>query len=154
MTPSPRKATDEEAAESKDMEAEMSSEATGAYGMGQYTRQRAPEVQFRVGDVVLHEKYEIRGVIIGWDPHAMAPEDRLKEARKENEHLSTQPNYAILIDTRDRLTPQMSYVVQESLVLDKGTIWHPLLEKFFDGYDEDRQKYVMRPVYKKWYPDD
>ncbi|EFP02815.1 CRE-TAG-229 protein [Caenorhabditis remanei] len=143
-----------EAAESKAMEEEMNPAGNGAYGMGQYIRQRAPEVEFRVGDVVFHPKLEFRGVIIGWDEQAIAPEKYIKVAHGDNKHFSTQPNYAVLIDTRDRFTPQMSYIVQENLRLEKGTIWHPLVDKFFEGFDEQRQKYILRPIYKKWYPDD
>lgn len=143
-----------EAAESSAIMAEMNPEGNGAYGMGQYTRHRAPHVEFRVGDVITHTKLNFRGVIIGWDEHAIAPEKFLKVAHGENKNYATQPNYAVLIDTRDRLTPQLSYIVQENLEIDKGTVMHPLVDKFFDGFDEKRQKYIMRPLYKQWYPDD
>ncbi|UMM14425.1 hypothetical protein L5515_002238 [Caenorhabditis briggsae] len=149
-----KKDSDAEAAESKAMEDETNPDGNGAYGMGRYLRQRAPEVEFRVGDVVYHKKLGFRGLIIGWDELAIAPEKFLKVAHGDNKNFATQPNYAILIDTRDRFTPQMSYVVQENIQLDKGTIWHPLVEKFFDGFDEKRLKYIMRPVYKQYYPDD
>lgn len=51
--------------------------------MGQYIRQRAPNVEFRVGDVVFHENQQFRGVIIGWDEKAKAPEKYLKAAHGE-----------------------------------------------------------------------
>lgn len=52
--------------------------------VGQYTRHRAPHVEFRVGDVITHTKLNFRGVIIGWDEHAIAPEKFLKVAHGEN----------------------------------------------------------------------
>ncbi|CAI2298935.1 unnamed protein product [Caenorhabditis sp. 36 PRJEB53466] len=136
------------------IETEMDPNGGGAYGLGQYTRQRAPQVEFRVGDIVHHHKSQFRGVVVGWDETAIAPENFLRTAHGDNEHYATQPNYAILIDTRDRLTPQLTYAPQENLEPTKGTVLHPLVAKFFDGFDEKRQKYVMRPIYKQWYPDD
>uniref|UniRef100_A0A8R1I3Z3 YccV-like domain-containing protein n=1 Tax=Caenorhabditis japonica TaxID=281687 RepID=A0A8R1I3Z3_CAEJA len=143
-----------EATEAITLDTETNPEGNGAYGMGQYTRQRAPNVEFRVGDVIYHENLNFRGVIIGWDEKTVAPAEFIKVAHGENKHYADQPNYAVLMDTRDRLTPQLTYVPQENIQRDKGTVIHPLISKFFDSFDENRQRYLMRPVYKMWYPDD
>ncbi|KFM60948.1 hypothetical protein X975_01775, partial [Stegodyphus mimosarum] len=38
---------------------------------------RSPEVKFRVGQVVIHKNWKYRGVVIGWDEKAKAPEEWL-----------------------------------------------------------------------------
>lgn len=40
---------------------------------------RHPAVKFRVGQVVVHKSWKYRGVIIGWDEKARAPETWLDE---------------------------------------------------------------------------
>ena len=43
------------------------------------------------------------------------------------------PNYAVLVDTRDRLTPQLAYVVEENINIVHNTrIYHPLVEHYFE----------------------
>ena len=65
--------------------------------------------------MVKHKKWGYHGVIMGWDNAARAPEEWLKEMHGENTHWRDQPNYAVLVDTRDRPAPQMTYVPQVSL---------------------------------------
>ena len=64
----------------------------------------------------LHEclfcRWGYRGVIIGWDETARAPQQWLSEMHKNNPSWKTQPNYAVLVDTRDRPAPQITYVPQ------------------------------------------
>ena len=62
--------------------------------------------------VVKHKKWGYHGVIMGWDNKARAPDEWLKEMHGENTHWRDQPNYAVLVDTRDRPAPQMTYVPQ------------------------------------------
>lgn len=63
------------------------------------------------------------------------------------------PNYAVLVDTRDRLTPQLAYVVEENIDLTpKLRIMHPLVEEFFEAHNNN--KYVMRPKLRRIYPHD
>lgn len=33
------------------------------------------------------------------------------------------PNYSVIIDTRDRLIPQLAYVVEENIELNEGRVW-------------------------------
>ena len=61
------------------------------------------------------------------------------------------PNYAVLVDTRDRLTPQMSYVVEENIeVVSNLRIFHPLVEHYFETFDG--AQYIMRPFQRTIYP--
>ena len=93
-------------------------------------------------------------MVIGWDEEEKAPERWLAEVRGPKEKRGPpQPNYAVLIDTRSRLTPQMSYVLQENLETSQGRVVHPLVEKFFEGM-ESIHKYKMRPILKNVYPND
>jgi len=90
---------------------------------------RPPHVQFRVGQVVKHKRWGYRGVIIGWDETARAPASWLEEMHKGNPTWRGQPNYAVLVDTRDRPAPQITYVPQENLEVVKHTaILHPSTE--------------------------
>ena len=57
-------------------------------------------------------RWGYRGVIIGWDETARAPQQWLSEMHKNNPDWKYQPNYAVLVDTRDRPAPQITYVPQ------------------------------------------
>ena len=67
---------------------------------------KPPHVTFRVGQVVKHKKWGYRGVIIAWDETANAPAEWLREMHKENKEWRNQPNYSVLVDTRDRQAPR------------------------------------------------
>ena len=66
------------------------------------------------------------------------------------------PNYAVLVDTRDRLIPQLAYVVQENIeIIDNEPnlrIMHNLVNEYFEAHNG--KQYVMRPKVKKIYPHD
>lgn len=114
---------------------------------------RAPHVQFRVGQVVRHAKWGYRGVIIGWDETARAPASWLNEMHKDNPAWRGQPNYAILVDTRDRPAPQITYVPQENIEVMKHTaILHPNTEDYFETFDGSQ--YLARPWLRTVYPRD
>ena len=57
-------------------------------------------------------RWGYRGVIIGWDEKARAPHTWIQEMHKNNPTWQHQPNYAMLVDTRDRQAPQITYVPQ------------------------------------------
>ena len=57
-------------------------------------------------------RWGYRGVIIGWDETARAPKEWLEQMHKDNPTWRHQPNYAVLVDTRDRPAPQLTYVPQ------------------------------------------
>ena len=58
--------------------------------------------------MVKHKKWGYRGVIVGWDLTAQAQKEWIDSMHKENPEWTTQPNFAILVDTRDRPAPQVS----------------------------------------------
>lgn len=113
-------------------------------------------VKFKVGQVVHHALHKYRGVIIGWDEIAKAPEKWLKlmHPRDKRQKWGEAPNYAILVDTRDRFSPQMSYAVEENLEVSSGRVIHPELYKFVEHYDDRRKRYVSRPWLHRVYPHD
>ncbi|KAG8194189.1 hypothetical protein JTE90_024527, partial [Oedothorax gibbosus] len=115
---------------------------------------RPPNVQFRIGQVVMHKNWKYRGVIVGWDEIAKAPPEWLDEMYgKNNREWRDMPNYSILVDTRDRMSPQLTYVPQVNLVVIKNTIIiHPLLENHFETYDGTQ--YIPRPWLRTLYPQD
>ncbi|OZC07770.1 hemimethylated DNA binding domain protein [Onchocerca flexuosa] len=84
---------------------------------------RPPYVKYRVGDVVRHKIHGYRGVIIGWDEKAIAPQSWLEKTHKGRKEWSEMPNYSVIIDTRDRLIPQLAYVVEENIELGEGRVW-------------------------------
>ena len=51
-------------------------------------------------------------MIIGWDEKARAPDTWIQEMHQNNPTWQHQPNYAMLVDTRDRQAPQITYVPQ------------------------------------------
>ncbi|XP_023342689.1 uncharacterized protein LOC111712341 [Eurytemora carolleeae] len=117
----------------------------GHFGQSPDPREtRPPAVKYRVGQVMKHARWGYRGVIIGWDEEARAPDFWLKEMHKGNRGWSSQPNYAILVDTRDRPVPQITYVPQENMEIVKHTkILHPSVDDYFEHFDGSQ--YLPRP---------
>jgi len=114
---------------------------------------RPSHVKFRVGQIVKHTKYHYRGVIVGWDEVAKAPKDWIHENHGEDAEITTQPNYAILVDVRDRTVPQLSYVPESGLKLAfNSRISHPNLDDFFEAFDG--AQYLPRPWLRTIYPMD
>lgn len=114
---------------------------------------RSPKVQLRVGQVVRHSRWGYRGVIIGWDETARAPERWIEEMHKGSPEWKGQPNFAILVDTRDRPAPQITYVPQDNLEVMKHTkILHPSTEDYFENFDGSQ--YLPRPWLRSIYPRD
>ena len=60
----------------------------------------------------------------------------------------------MLVDTRDRLIPQLAYVVEENIELapKRLDIYHPLVNEYFES--SNRERYLMRPKVKRVYPHD
>ncbi|GFQ76288.1 f-box only protein 21 [Trichonephila clavata] len=115
---------------------------------------RPPSVTYRIGQVVAHKKWKYRGVIVGWDEVAKAPPEWLDQMHgKDNYKWRKMPNYSILVDTRDRLSPQLTYVPQVNIELITNTkIIHPLLDDHFESFDG--AQYIPRPWLKSLYPQD
>jgi len=78
----------------------------------------------------------------------------LIQAHKGRKELADMPNYTVLIDTRDRLIPQVGYVAEENIVLDEdnGAVVHPLVKHYFEAFDG--KCYQSRPWHRKIYPND
>eukprot|EP01147_Barroeca_monosierra_P001770 gene1769-4882_t len=90
---------------------------------------RSP-IQFRVGQVIRHKVYGYRGIIVGWDTVAKAPQDwynRMHVSESKRRH----PFYSVLVDTRDRgPQAQTTYVWQGNIMpykqcSDASRIEHP-----------------------------
>ncbi|XP_014681547.1 PREDICTED: F-box only protein 21-like [Priapulus caudatus] len=115
---------------------------------------RSSKVKFRVGQVIKHKIWGYRGVIIGWDEDAKAPEWWVNQNHPDDKpDWRTQPNYSVIVDTRDRPTPQSTYIPQENIeVLKQTKIIHPVLDDYFENYDGTQ--YLIRPWLKALYPHD
>eukprot|EP00095_Tigriopus_kingsejongensis_P011863 maker-scaffold180_size281610-snap-gene-0.37 protein:Tk11863 transcript:maker-scaffold180_size281610-snap-gene-0.37-mRNA-1 annotation:"f-box only protein 21" len=114
---------------------------------------KPPHVNFRVGQVIRHKLWGYHGVIVGWDETARAPEAWIKQMHGDKTHWRAQPNYSILVDTRDRPSPQVTYVPQENIEIVKQVkIIHPNIDDYFDNFDGSQ--YLPRPWVKGIYPKD
>ncbi|XP_078486098.1 uncharacterized protein LOC100178877 [Ciona intestinalis] len=114
---------------------------------------RAKQVKYRVGQVVTHKLYGYRGVIVGWDDHCKAPDLWIRRMHGDRPTWQTQPNYAILVDERDRKDSQTTYVVEENIEVVRNTrIKHKQIYDYFDEYDG--AQYLMRPALQEVYPYD
>lgn len=115
---------------------------------------RPPHIKYRIGQVIKHKRWGYRGVIIGWDETARAPKHWFDANHPPDKpHWQTQPNYAILVDTRDRLTPQMTYVPEENFeILSNVKILHPAIDEYFESFDG--AQYLPRPSLRAVYPHD
>lgn len=115
---------------------------------------RPPNVKYRIGQVIRHKIWGYRGVIVGWDPKCRAPADWIKQMHdKDKPEWRDMPNYSILVDTRDRLTPQLTYVPEENFeIITNMKIMHPGIDEYFEGFDG--AQYLPRPWMKVVYPHD
>ncbi|CAG0894197.1 unnamed protein product [Darwinula stevensoni] len=107
----------------------------------------------RIGQVFQHRTEGYRGVIIGWDRTARAPEDWLQHMHRGHPDWKSKPNYAALVDTRDRTIPQMTYVVEDNIVIVRNTkVMHPAVDDYFESWDG--AQYIPRPWLRHMYPQD
>ncbi|GAB1605016.1 clp protease adapter protein ClpF, chloroplastic-like isoform X1 [Argonauta hians] len=145
------KKPDSDSKTSQDEESEEESPAYFASSLKPRLR-RPSNVEFRVGQVVKHKILGYHGVIIGWDEVAIAPKSWLERNHPPSKsHWKTMPNYSILVDTRDRLAPQITYVPQENIqVISHTQIFHPEIDNYFEKYDGTQ--YLPRPSIRRIYP--
>ncbi|KAK7480727.1 hypothetical protein BaRGS_00027988 [Batillaria attramentaria] len=115
---------------------------------------RLSSVKFHIGQVIRHKRWGYRGVIIGWDPKAVAPEGWLRQNHPpDKKYWREMPNYSILVDTRDRLVPQITYVPQENIEIIVNTqVLHPSIDNYFEAFDG--AQYIPRPWLQAVYPHD
>lgn len=119
-------------------------------------KSRPPHLRYRVGQVVRDKVHGYRGVIIGWDLEAQAPEPWIQQVYGGDLDLkkrTQQPHYAILCDARDMVPALSTYVGQENLeVLRNTRVLHPDLSDHFENYDG--AQYLPRPWVQAIYPRD
>lgn len=124
----------------------------GYFGMSTVPRTPRPKhIQFHVGQVIRHKLWNYRGVIIGWDETMTASDQWTQANHHDKKHRHEMPNYAILVDVRDRAGNQVTYVSEENLeVISNTKIVHEILEEYFSDFDGSL--YLARPWLKKVYP--
>jgi heat shock protein HspQ len=100
------------------------------------------QAQFRIGQIVEHNKFGYRGVIYEVDPSFSLTEewyDSVARSRPPKDR----PWYHVLVDNELHTT----YVAERNLspATDKREIHHPLINEFFLGYREGmyQPKHVM-----------
>ncbi|XP_073244959.1 F-box only protein 21-like [Porites lutea] len=127
-------------------------EKNGHFGMSTVPRSPRPKhIKFKVGQVIRHKLWNYRGVIIGWDEKMKASELWAQNNHGDKKHWRDMPNYAILVDIRDRPSSQITYVPEENIELLTNTkVVHQTLEEYFVEFDGAR--YLPRPWLKKVYP--
>ena len=92
--------------------------------------------KFAPGDLVRHVRYHYRAVVVAHDPRCMAGEAWYQSNQTQPE--KDQPWYHVLVHESGSVT----YPAQSSLAPDESgeEIVHPLLDHFFNGFEEGRYK--------------
>jgi heat shock protein HspQ len=91
--------------------------------------------RFSVGEVVHHQLFNYRGVIVDVDPEFQAPEEWY-EAVAKSRPPKDQPWYHVLVDGAGHAT----YVAERNLEHDQNTnpVNHPLIKEFFSSFENGR----------------
>ena len=121
--------------------------------------EKTKKVRYFVGDVIVHKKYGYRGVIAGWDAVCRAPTMWIVAMHKgvDLEYAKNIPHYKVLVDNRDRKFNQITYVAEFNIVWlshQDMTVRHANVFDYFDHYDREKRRYVMRDAIRTLYPDD
>ncbi|XP_038078843.1 F-box only protein 21-like isoform X2 [Patiria miniata] len=112
---------------------------------------RSRKVKYRIGQVIRHKTWGYRGVIVGWDERAKAPEDWIKQMH--GIHKLDQPFYVLLTDARDYAAAMVYIPESDCEILSIHTeIVHPEVQDYFEKFDGTR--YLARPWLKQIYPHD
>ncbi|MFP3873663.1 MAG: heat shock protein HspQ [Thiohalophilus sp.] len=90
------------------------------------------QARFTIGQVVHHQKFDYRGVIVDVDP-VFAGNDEWYEQVARSRPPKDQPWYHVLVDNAD----QMTYVAERHLEADDSgdPIRHPALESYFTDFN-------------------
>ncbi len=90
--------------------------------------------KFAVGDVIRHQRYGYRGVIVGFDESCQADDGWYHS--NQTQPARDQPWYHVLVDGADHMT----YVAESNLLPDGSDepVVHPLLGRFFGGRFQGR----------------
>jgi len=91
------------------------------------------QAQFSIGQVVVHKKFNYRGVIFDVDAEYSGTEHWYEEVAKSRPP-KDKPWYHVLVDGQLMTT----YVAERHLELDASPqpITHPLTESYFDSFEE------------------
>ncbi|PSN51549.1 hypothetical protein C0J52_09514 [Blattella germanica] len=129
-------------------------ERAGYFATSKTVRHERPShLRYRVGQVVKHRVLGYRGVIVGWDLEAKAPETWLLRIYGNRKTFRSWPHYAVLVDERDHSGSRVTYVVQEQLELMKNTeVHHSDLKENFEYFDG--AQYIPRERLRTLYPKD
>ncbi len=87
---------------------------------------------FMPGQLVRHQRYGYRGVVVAADPTCMADESWYSGNRTQPDR--EQPWYHVLVDN----STQVTYAAHSSLEADPSSepVDHPFIAHFFDGFDD------------------
>ena len=86
-----------------------------------------PQPVFEIGQLVVHRRYNYRGVVVACDDECQAPDEWYQANKTQPDR--HQPWYHVLVHGSSKTT----YVAERNLVpaADRGPIEHPLLDTFF-----------------------
>ena len=95
--------------------------------------------RFNVGDIILHNKFNYRGVIFEVDQE-FSGSDQWYNHIARSRPPKDKPWYHVLVDGAEHTT----YVAERHLHLAKDTthVAHPLIPQFFDRYEDGRYERV------------
>ena len=139
-------------------------EAEEHYFRFELRRQSDHNIEYDIGDMMVHARYGYRGAIVGFDDVCMETEewmatmgvDKLSQGRD-------QPFYQVLVDARDRAGDQITYVAQENILrasakgeFPSEPLEHRLLSSLLQAgsFDEERCRYEPVPKLREIYPAD
>lgn len=93
------------------------------------------DAKFGIGQVVSHQRFEYRGVIVDVDANYCGTEEWYHEVARSRPPRD-QPWYHVLVHEADHAT----YVAERHLSLEETpeAIQHPLLEDYFDTFEAGR----------------
>ncbi len=91
--------------------------------------------KFAIGDVIHHQLFDYRGVVVDVDATFQSTPEWYK-AVASSRPPKDKPWYHVLVDA----APQTTYVAEQNLELDSGggPISHPMLEQFFLRFEDGR----------------
>ena len=102
--------------------------------------------KFSPGEVIEHQMYGYRGVIVDYDNTCQAPEHWYQSNKTQPDR--NHPWYHILVDGNQQVT----YAAESNLTDDQSgqPVVHGMLNLFFSGYNEQDNKYQRNDV--PWNP--
>ena len=102
---------------------------------GSTTERAEYEARFGPGEIVRHNRFDYRGVIVDVDPVFSGTEEWYEQVARSRPP-KDRPWYHVLVDGAEHMT----YVAERHLERDPepAPIRHPLLEHFFDFFRDGR----------------